>query len=369
MYRVGDLEFHSKLQAIEAMQKTGIHLHWDFNEAVFECYDWTKEPTESILELYKNRAQQLRDQYDYIVLLYSGGADSENVLQTFLRNDIKLDELATFVNYDATGNKNNFLNSEAFKVSIPKVKELQKQYTWLKHRIIDLTELTLRLFDDPEAKFNWIYQNNMYYTPNCIARGNLGMKVPEWVDIMNSGKKLCILYGIDKPRIYHENNRFSAKFLDILDPSVDSFAGVNPYDDEFFYWSPNSVNILIKQAHLIKNYLRNHVDTSPFISEEKSSLAFINHRGKKMWLSNHGVHSIIYPLWDINTFSAGKAPSIIISPRDDWFFSANHSTPVKNIWEMGIKKLWDQIPDYWKNNPSSFEDGFRACWSKEYYLE
>jgi hypothetical protein len=78
-YRVGDLKFYSKLQAIEYMQKTGVHLHWDFNEAVFSSYDWTMEPQETILELYRQRAQQLRDRYDYIALFWSGGADSETV--------------------------------------------------------------------------------------------------------------------------------------------------------------------------------------------------------------------------------------------------------------------------------------------------
>jgi hypothetical protein len=76
VYRVGDLKFYSKLQAIEMSTKTGIHLHWDFNEAVFDSYDWTVEPKDSLVELYRQRAQQLRNKYDYIILAYSGGADS-----------------------------------------------------------------------------------------------------------------------------------------------------------------------------------------------------------------------------------------------------------------------------------------------------
>ena len=83
-YRVGDLKFYSKLEAIEMHTRTGIHPHWDFNEAVFSSYDWTVEPEENILELYRQRAQQLRDKYDYIILIYSGGADSETILQSFI---------------------------------------------------------------------------------------------------------------------------------------------------------------------------------------------------------------------------------------------------------------------------------------------
>jgi hypothetical protein len=35
VYRLGDLKFYSKLEAIEMHAKTGVHLHWDFNEAAF----------------------------------------------------------------------------------------------------------------------------------------------------------------------------------------------------------------------------------------------------------------------------------------------------------------------------------------------
>jgi hypothetical protein len=38
--------------------------------------------------LYKERAQQLRDNYDELILYYSGGSDSHNILHTFLQNNI-----------------------------------------------------------------------------------------------------------------------------------------------------------------------------------------------------------------------------------------------------------------------------------------
>ena len=118
VYRVGDLAFYSKIEAIEMHAKTGIHPHWDFNEAVFSSYNFTVEPTDSLQELYRQRAQQLRDHYDYIILMYSGGADSTNVLNSFIKNDILIDEVASYVNFEATGTKENFLNAEVFRVSI-----------------------------------------------------------------------------------------------------------------------------------------------------------------------------------------------------------------------------------------------------------
>jgi len=370
-YRVGDLKFYSKLEAIEAMQRTGIHLHWDFNEAAFNCYDWTIEPTEDLAELYRSRAQQLRDQYDYIVLFWSGGADSDTVLHSFLNNDIKIDEIVTYSNYQASGDKTDFMNSELFFRTIPKAKLLNDRYPWMKFRVLDTSNMTMDVFLDPKLKFDWIYNMNMIFSPNAIARDRIGYKVKEWADLITSGKKLCVLWGIDKPRLVHENNKFSLRFIDIFDngPKVSSMTGENEYIDELFYWTPDLPKIAIKQAHMIKNYMNANLLTSPFISTKKSDLVFKVHNDTKYWLSNHGVHKIIYPGWDINTFDAGKPASIIYSPRDTWFFNSEDSNISKQIWSMGLDKLFKTVPDYWKNNPNDISAGLKACWSIDYYLE
>jgi hypothetical protein len=297
-YRVGDLKFYSKLEAIEMHTRTGVHPHWDFNEAVFSSYDWTIEPKENILELYRQRAQQLRDQYDYIVLVYSGGADSETILQSFIDNDILLDEVASYVNYAGTGSKTSFMNEEIFGNAIPRLARLKEQYPWLKHRVIEMADLQLEHFKKQEVKFDWIYSVNSCFDSNCVAREELPLNIKDWANIINQGKKLCLLWGYDKPRVFHENGRFSMKFIDIIDsgPTVKSFKGQLPYSDEPFYWTPDLPNIVIKQGHLIKNYLNNHLTNLPhFSTTDKSDLAYRTVNGRKFWLSKDAVHSIIYP--------------------------------------------------------------------------
>ena len=239
VYRVGDLRFYSKLEAIEYMQKTGIHLHWDFNEVVFSSYDWTIEPKENILELYRQRAQQLRDTYDYIIVMYSGGADSQTVVESFVDNDIKLDEVASYSNYQASGNKQDYMNAEIYNVAIPNSEKLTNRYPWIKHRVIDLSELTMEKFSLPNTKFDWIYEVNMYLSTNALTRESLGLKIKEWADIINSGKRLCIVWGKDKPRIHFANGKFFMRFIYFIDAAtVKSIAGQLPYTDEFFIGRP-----------------------------------------------------------------------------------------------------------------------------------
>lgn len=370
-YQVGNLKYYSKLEAIEAHQRTGIHPHWNFNEAVFSSYNWIVEPTDSITEIYKSRAQQLRSKYDYIVLMYSGGADSFNVLHTFLSNDIALDEVASFINYNATADKENFLNSEIFNVSIPTITQLKEIYPWLKHKLIDLTQLTIDFFNHDQNKFDWIYKLNAAFNPNAASRESLPLKIKEWRDIIDSGKKFCILWGHDKPRIIHKDNKFLFRFIDIVDnaSTVKSIAGEQPYSDELFYWTPDEPRIVIKQSHLIKNYLNSgNIDSLPFVSKEKSDLAYKTSNGINYWLSNHGVHNIIYPCWDINTFSLGKPTSLILSPRDSWFFNISQQNTFKNNYIIGLEKLWQTIPEYWRNG-ENVSNGLKSCWSKDYFLE
>jgi hypothetical protein len=371
-YRVNGLKFYSKLEAIDVHSKTGIHPHWDFNEAVFNSYDWTKEPETSLQELYQQRAQQLREKYDYIVLMFSGGADSTNVLKTFINNDIKIDEVVSYMAYESNRDKDAFFNAEIFRVSIPLAEQLKIEYPWLKHRVIDLTEFMAEHFKKKNNKFEWIYDMNSCFSPNNSCKESLPLKIKEWADIIHSGKKFCVLWAHDKPRIWHVDGRFLFRFIDVIDnaATVKSISGKQPYTDELFYWTPDLPEILIKQGHVIKQYLSQpNVEKLPFVSKIKSDLAFKQVNGVNYWLSNHGVHSLIYPGWNIKTFTNGKASSAIFTERDSWFFNLSKTLDIRKNFFDGLDVLWQMIPDYWKNNPADIKEGIKGCWSRDYFLE
>ena len=90
-YTAGSFKTYSKLEAIEHTKITGQPVEWNFNRATFEQYDWTQEPPGSLEFWYGERARQIRERYDYIVLWFSGGADSHNALMSFVKNNIFVD--------------------------------------------------------------------------------------------------------------------------------------------------------------------------------------------------------------------------------------------------------------------------------------
>lgn len=92
-YIAGWKKFYNKTQALTYACKYNFQVRWVFNDKVYSDIDWTIPIETSLPELYHQRAQQLRDSYDYIVLHYSGKENSNNVLHSFIDNNIKLDKI------------------------------------------------------------------------------------------------------------------------------------------------------------------------------------------------------------------------------------------------------------------------------------
>ena len=261
-YQVGDFRTYSKVEAIELSNKIGKPLHWNFNDLQFSAYDWTVEPTESLKELYQRRAMQIRERYDYIVLWWSGGADSYTMLRAFVDAGLFVDELATFHNYGGDGDWDSYLNSEVKRMAMPVAQEMLANSPNTKFRLVELSDLQKNLYDKDGNRFDFLYKANAVFSPNQLARTRYIREVEkDYQDLFAQGKRVCFVWGMDKPRISYElDGRYAIRFVDILDNCVNpETQRLNrPWEnDEFFYWSPDSKDLLCKQAHVIVRYLKN----------------------------------------------------------------------------------------------------------------
>jgi hypothetical protein len=89
-YQVGPKQFQSKILAITESTVSGQPVEFIFNDQLYSKFNWTVEPDLTLEQLYAARAWELRNKYDYLVLHFSGGADSTNILETFIKNNIFL---------------------------------------------------------------------------------------------------------------------------------------------------------------------------------------------------------------------------------------------------------------------------------------
>lgn len=261
-YCVGGLRFINKYDALVFATQTNQPVTWDFNDAVFSCFDWTIPVTESIDELYRQRAQQIRDKYDYVSLFFSGGLDSTNVLHAFIDNDIQLDEVVMFkpryYSYDpnntTTGGN---LYSELDFAATP---HLQKYADGkrIKIRTIyfeDALDALLKnnAYVSQFHKLNWL-------TPTALARVAMAVTDLEWRGLYDAGKNVAHIQGIDRPILTKTDDGYSFSFKDYVNTFVFEPAETNETSEkikahqhhEFFYWTPDMPKLAIKQAQLTK---------------------------------------------------------------------------------------------------------------------
>jgi hypothetical protein len=347
-YVCGNLKTYSKIEALEHAHLINTPVQWIFNDDVFSTHPWHIDTQQDIKKLYKKRAQQLREKYDYIVIWYSGGADSFTVVNSFRENNIHVDEIAQFHSYEGEKTWNSYLNKEVKDVAIPQTLEFLKSMPHTKHRTVDLTAITKSIFDEDNNHLNFIYYGNHAFGPHHLARSYLREKVADWAKIIASGKKLCFVYGCDKPPVHYDTqtDKYFLQFQDLIDACVGprtQILGRQEEHDELFYWSPDAMDLMARQAHIIMNYMRNppkqdlnsrYLTTNPWMSQlgpdnKYLSSGYIRKRAgtninnQFYYLTTDGLHRLIYPDWREDTFSLGKNLGFIFGPRDRWWWQAH----------------------------------------------
>jgi hypothetical protein len=374
-YQVGEFKTYSKIEAIEIARKIKKFPQWIFNDLEFSAYDWTKEPVEDLKELYRRRAQRIRDRYDYIVIWYSGGADSTNVLDTFLDNNILVDEIAHCWSYSGDGTYETLFNEEIYKVAIPNTKKIQASNPEINHRVIDQSQMIANLLKG-NLRFDWLYHCNNTFSPNALSRSFLRETIPDYQRIIDQGKKLAFIWGTDKPRIHWDDisKKFYCQFQDLIDNILSPRTQQLNRDwehDEFFYWSPDAVEIIIKQCHMAKKILESTEDNEIFYSDSSREKWGWNPNLKKH-LTQHGLHTLIYPTWDINTFQRPKTRGSIFGDRDLWYFRATDCTTSPWFYK-GVEKLksllsYDDVFNVGFLNNDRIFDGIKNFTGPRYYL-
>lgn len=371
-YTVGsNFKTYSKLEAIHEMQKTGVHLEWNFNQTEFGSYNWKVEPEESLLELYRQRAQQIRDSYDYVVVFYSGGADSWNILNTFLTNDIKVDEIAHCWSLEGDDSYYSYFNEEIYRVAIPNTLKIQELHPEINHRIIDITKIINDMYLAGSNRFDFIYHTNSLISPNGLARSYLRERIPDYQKMIDQGKRVAFVWGTEKPRLQLRDGKYVCQFLDMFDNTVSSrlqsVAEESGYFDELFYWSPAAVPLIIKQCHLMKRFLNMAEIDHPWL--ESTPGPYGKTKRHQRWLSGDGLHSLIYPGWDVTTFTNGKNNQSVLGPRDKWFWKQNtHASPSLGAFLAGVEKIFGSIDLYWFNVETDWRRGLKNC-INEYPIE
>jgi len=360
-YLVNGIKTLSKFEAWQFSKGNFNDIQFIYNDELMSTYDWTQEPTEDIYELYASRATQLRNDYDYLVLLYSGGIDSHTILETFLQNNLRLDEICTLSNISVESTTGKF-NQEVFNRAVPFVETLDLNSLGTKFRLVDIGQLMVDQYSD-EFHFenHHLYSNGVANNWTNVARSHiLKSHITDHVKLSAQGKKVCYIWGFDKPVIGVIDNRYCLHF-----PSTSVDLNIREYInrislqekfgnfyDEPFYITKDCPKISIKQAHLLVNAMKkisttdtrlvgldDLPNTGPFV---------LHHRAKYFrFLTKKMVDSIIYPNAMLEMFKDDKVKgSVMLTPRDDWFNKSNHTN--QHRWSQNLDNLVKNNKNYYK---------------------
>lgn len=367
-YQVGNKLILNKANALLEAQASNVKARWVFNDNVYGRYDWTVPIETPLKELYRRRAQQIRDQYDYLMLYYSGGADSTNALHAFIDNNIFLDEIVMqhptlndneLNNYD-TDNNNYF--SELKYAAMPhldKVKHLLHPDTKIK--FLNQTIDTVSIFSDQY----WFekYPLGTMITPAGAGRQISAILDPDLDGLYEAGKTVCQIYGVDKPLVFVEGeDDYFAVFRDSnathavpTDFELGELAS-KYFHLEFFYWTPDMPEIVIKQAQEIKK-----------AAQADAAIKKCLHLSARVEDFRRLVHPVIYlPEACGDVFQTDKPTGAVYRPMDKWF------------WRPEFKKAQDnylQVIEYLKTRIDSehalgnnIYNGLKSILSRRYPL-
>lgn len=364
-YQVGERRFVDKIAAILHATETNQFPYFKCNDDEYAKYNWLTEPTQSLEELYAQRAWELRRKYDYLVLHFSGGSDSANILETFIKNKIPLEEILIrmpleMVDKNINNTSADNTAAEVYFTAYPLAQMVKTlYYPNLKITVKDSGDYVKNYFKHISTKTDdGILTSISCLSPTSIQNTDIDNLHDELQSIAERGLKVGHIYGTDKPPIYWTGTEYRIRFLDkTAGLFFNNYRRTNidlPSYKEAFYWAPSTAPIIIKQAHTVKNFIK-AMDMEPTILNK------LNGRPKHNFLA-----SLIYKRTLPLPFSPEKSKAIGITNQDMYFFKNPNDEHVKN-WHTVVKGLDTIIPEQWKHEGSMFND-LVGIYSKEYSI-
>ena len=315
------------------------HCWFYYHDKEMALVDWKAEPTQSLDNLYKTRAEYIRDNNKYVILCYSGGHDSTNILETFYYNNIHIDEILIVgaLSQDSFHGSDENHNGELYKNVFPTLNKLNLPNT--KVTVVDYT----KWFNDPK-NFTTIMMYGNEWTKH--VGGFKSVHTLFWRDLKKfigheNSKQTAYVMGADK--VYLQYQPYRPSYVRFSDLSFFDY-GSNYEDENFkrinFYTDvhPTATDITRKQAHLVNQFKKLN----------------IGHDMNETDL----LHKIIYNLQHPLVYMSPKSVYTSISARDMFMLNSRNS----DMYKMFIEGI-NTITKY-----GSAKEKYHF-WTKPYHIE
>ena len=283
-------------------------------------------------------------------MFVSGGADSTNMVFAFLDNDLHIDEIVASApisglkDWDSTlvdndGVKNTI--EETFLTQIPFLQKIKTHYPKIKVTLHDYFEDMLNYKQD-----EWLITGNDYMHPTMAGRYNLD-RYTDLKRIAESGKKIAVVQGIDKPQLAKLPNCMAIVFSDSpYNNKYDSVKHPNAFP-VFFYHSPDLPKLIVKQAHVTARYILRPENSllakvMPYNYDEVKNIPenlLEIYNGNNGGIYERGIVPAIYPSIKKWSYQAEKPDKMFLGNHDYWFYKHHQGTDLYKMMESDLKNL------------------------------
>jgi hypothetical protein len=343
-YQVGNEIFNHKILALQCSTAKKLPVQWIFNNKVYDNLDWKTSNGISLPEMYRLRAEQLRQKYQYLILCWSGGADSTTILDTFLKNNIVLDEIVILWPRSQTQGKytpvynvsnKNMLSEWDFAIQ-PKIEEIRNAYPNQLITIADVMAVPNR--------------NECTDDTVLISEKHTYGSIQRWRELdkiirLRSEKNhnVAAILGVQPPTVVLLDNQYlAAVFVDDLThpgSKSDYMIDGTVRNIEFFYMTPDMPELIREQAHAMYKHLEKNPECRQLINHlsMQPDLTFKTTFNSGD-LARQLRKKVLYPDYSLNTLQVNKQNDT--HDRADWFewfWSNPHSEEFLTPWRSAIE--------------------------------
>lgn len=309
-YLVGNKVFYSNRDALAAANISKEKVSWHFYDHIWQqAHAQGAWRYQTLDQLYRARARQIRQNYDYVAILFSGGWDSRNIIDSFAREGLHIDDLVIFINPELEKTA-DFHNKQAINWygeivyhAVPHALQFQQTHPKTHVTQIDWLDVVEQAYADPALAMK-------------LGRAKPGLLFGRWLKVAQdpglekriAGKKACMLIGMDKPCIIQDDSVARAFFPEGL---VRMFSIVNKSSGfpsnitwEPFYWTPDLPDLAIRGWYEILDLCR----TNPLVNRAHNFATSLNQRSiLKMSRSvQDAIRERLYHSFDPSAWQAEK---------------------------------------------------------------
>ncbi len=370
-YTCNGIEFESKIRAAVYAEAVKQNVQWHFNEEYFEKFPWHIEPEHTLSQLYDIRSRQIREEYDYVVICYSGGADSNNIVESFIRQGLHIDEIVTnwpldmsekFLS-DNPNEKSSWNIMGEFRLhTADRLKYITNKCPNTKIRMFDTSELLVKSFLQAEDK-HWVLDKKEILNP----AGSTHFNYTHFNDIrkqFDKDKKIAMIIGVDKPRCQIIGDSLYLYFADKVANIINIGDHLKEYPNAvpvYYYWDPDSSLVLAKQAHTILNWLKANPQYQQFWRTRDFKVIREIHEPM--------LKSLLYAdTWNMNWYQATKPSKDWYSELDIWFQKGYRGTREHQVWQAGIDYIASKIPSFVFKDEQGKPAGTLLIASQNYFV-